>query len=72
MVTKLDAWVGVIMVFDPGYWDWGPKVLPRISSAPLRMSKLLLWFHGRKVSYAVKLELTGFHSERVMHLIYNI
>ena len=55
-MTKLDAWVGVIMVFHPGYWDWGPKVLPRISSAPLRMSKLLLWFHGRKVSYAVKLE----------------
>ena len=64
MVTKPDAWVGVIMVFDPGYWDWGPKVLPRISSAPLRMSKLLqvLYVHGRKVLYVVKLELTGFYS----------
>jgi len=68
MVTKLDARVGVIMVFDPGYWDWGVgtrdrrSFLSRISSAPLRMSKLLLYVRGRKVLYAVKLELTGFHS----------
>jgi hypothetical protein len=67
MVTKLDARVGVMMVFDLGYWDWGPKVLSRISSASLRslrMSKLLqvLYVHGRKVLYVVKLELTEFYS----------
>jgi hypothetical protein len=75
MVTKLDVG-GVILVFDPGYLlGLGTKGSSPHIERTAHMSKLLLWYHGRKVSYAVKLEqnrisFLPYHAFDILHLIF--